>query len=545
MNFAASRGSAPRLRGLLRPRCALRGWLCVLIMASGCSIAPHSDLIDWVHNGFKVGPNYCPPSAPVSANWIDSGDGRVHVDPAQDCAWWTVFNDSTLNNLVESAYRQNLNLRAAGARILESRAQRNIAVGNLFPQTQTAQANYVHAQISKNLGLPIPSPLNVWADGFNLSWEIDFWGQYRRSVEAAEADLNASTEGYGDTLVMMLSEVATNYVQLRTYEQRLTYARQNVEIQKRTLALADARWRSGRSTELDVRQARTSLSQTEALIPPLVAGRRQANNQLCVLLGMPVSDIASGMVSGPIPSAAPEVAVGVPADLLRRRPDVRRAEQQVAAQSARIGVAEADLYPQLSINAFVGFIGNDFRQLFESSSYTGLFFPSLTWKILNYGRVTNNIKVQDAKLDEAVFQYQQSVLTAGREAEDALVGFLQAQQQAAQLENAVRDAQRSVELVTLQFEGGVTDFNRVFNTQTTLVNLQDQLAVTRGNIALNLIQLYKAIGGGWLCFRDNQGLPAAPAVQASFGSPKSETTVPPAPNVPPAHPQPVPAPKNQ
>ena len=207
-------------------------------------------------------------------------------------------------------------------------------------------------------------------------------------------------------------------------------------------------------------------------------------------------------------------------------------------------MAEADLYPQLSINAFVGFLGNDFRELFESKSYTGLFFPSLTWKILNYGRITNNIKLQDAKLDEAVFQYQQSVLTAGREAEDALIGFLQAQQQAAQLESAVRDAQRSVELVTLQFEGGVTDFNRVFNTQTTLVNLQDQLAVTRGNIALNLIQLYKAIGGGWLCFCDNQGLPAAPVVQASFGSPKSETTVPPAPNVPPTHPQSAPAPSN-
>ncbi len=220
--------------------------------------------------------------------------------------------------------------RSAGGRrrILQSRAQRNIAIGNLFPQTQTAQANYVHAQISKNLGLPVPSPLNVWADGFNLSWEIDFWGQYRRSVEAAEADLNATTESYGDTLVMLLSEVATNYVQLRTYEQRLTFARQNVEIQKRTLSLAEARWRTGRSTELDVRQARTSLSQTEALIPPLVAGRRQANNQLCTLLGMPVSDLAAGMVSAPIPRAASDVAVGTagrPRAAASRRPPGRAA----------------------------------------------------------------------------------------------------------------------------------------------------------------------------------------------------------------------------
>ena len=208
-------------------------------------MAPHSNLSDWVHHGFKVGPEYCPPAAPVADGWIDASDHRVHVDPAQDCAWWTVFNDSTLNGLVETAYRQNLDLRAAGARILESRAQRNIAIGNLFPQTQTAQANYVHAQISKNLGLPVPSPFNVWADGFNLSWEIDFWGQYRRSVEAAEADLNASNESYGDTLVMLLSEVATNYVQLRTYEQRLKFARENVEIQKRSLGLAEARCAQG------------------------------------------------------------------------------------------------------------------------------------------------------------------------------------------------------------------------------------------------------------------------------------------------------------
>jgi NodT family efflux transporter outer membrane factor (OMF) lipoprotein len=497
--------------------CALRGVVGALLLASGCSTAPHSNLSDWLHHGFKVGPEYCPPASPVADTWIDSNDKRIRVDPAQDCAWWTVFNDTTLNGLVETAYQQNLNLRTAGARILESRAQRNIAIGNLFPQTQTAQVNYAHAQISKNLGLPIPSPLNIWADGFNLSWEIDFWGQYRRSVEAADGDLNASVESYGDTLVMLLSEVATNYVQLRTFEQRLKFARENVEIQKRTLALAEARWRTGRSTELDVRQARSSLSQTEALIPPLIAGRRQANNQLCTLLGTPVSNLGEGMVSGPIPSAAPDVAIGIPADLVRRRPDVRRAEQQVAAQSARIGVAEADLYPQLSINAFVGFVGNDFRELFESKSYTGLFFPTLSWKILNYGRITNNIRVQDARLDQAVYQYQQGVLNAGREAEDAVVGFLQAQQQAKYLEESVRDAQRSVELVQLQFESGVTDFNRVFNTQTTLVTLEDQLAVTRGNIAINLIQLYRAIGGGWPCFCDSQGLPQAPAVEASFG----------------------------
>jgi NodT family efflux transporter outer membrane factor (OMF) lipoprotein len=474
------------------------------LLFSGCT----TSLSQWWHNGFKVGPQYATPAAPVADHWIDSSDARVKSEPAQDCAWWTVFNDSALSGLIETAYRQNLDLRAAGARILQSRAQRNIAIGNLFPQSQTALLDYAHAQLSKNLGLPLPSStMNVWADGFNLSWEIDFWGRYRRSIEGAEADLDASVESYGDTLVMLLSEVATSYVQLRTYEQRIQFARENVIIQKKSLQLAEDRFRNGRGTELDVRQARSSLAQTESLIPPLLTGRRQANNQLCTLLGTPVDNLADGLQTAPIPTAPPDVAVGIPADLLRRRPDVRRAERQVAAQSARVGVAETDLYPRLSLNGFVGFVANDFKDLFEAKSFTGLFFPTLQWNVLSYGRVRNNIKAEDAKLQAAGYQYQQTVLNAGREVEDALVGFLQAQQQAADLEESVRDAQRSVELVLMQFQGGLIDFNRVYTTQASLVTAQDQLATARGNIALDLIQVYKAIGGGWLCFLDGCGMP--------------------------------------
>ena len=346
--------------------------------------------------------------------------------------------------------------------------------------------------MTKNIGLPLPSStLNVWADGFNMSWEVDFWGRYRRTIEGAEADLDASVESYGDTLVMLLSEVATSYVQLRTYEERLQFARQNVTVQKRSLQLAETRFRNGRGTELDVRQARSSLSQTESLIPPLITGRRQAANQLCTLLGVPVANLADELSPAGIPKPPLEVAVGIPADLLRRRPDVRRAERQVAAQSARIGVAEADLYPRLSINGFVGFVADDFKDLFTSKSFTGLFFPTLQWNVLNYGRIHNNIKTQDARLETVTFQYQQTVLNAGREVENALTAFLQAQEQAKFLEDSVRDAQRSVDLVLLQFEGGVVDFNRVYITQTTLLTAQDQLATTRGNIALQLIQVYR------------------------------------------------------
>ena len=526
---AEIRRAAPRASGAL---------LAAALLLSGCT----TSLSQWWHNGWKVGPQYCPPGATYADKWVDAADKRVKSEPAQDCAWWTVFNDSTLNMLVEKAYQQNLDLKAAGARILESRAQRNIAFGNLFPQSQTAQADYVHGQLSKNLGLPLPSnTLNVWADGFNLSWELDFWGRYRRSVEGAEADLDASVESYGDSLVMLLSEVATNYVQMRTYEQRLAYARQNVIVQQRSLGLAEVRFRNGRGTELDVRQARSSVSQTESLIPPLITGRRQAANQLCTLLGVPVANLADELQSAPIPNAPVDVAIGIPADLLRRRPDIRRAERQVAAQSARVGVAEADLYPRFSLNGFVGFVADDFKDLFNSKSFTGVFFPTMQWNVLNYGRIRNNIKVQDKRLEAATLQYQQSVLTAGREVEDALTAFLQAQQQALYLEQTVVDAQRSVELVQMQFETGVVDFNRVYNTQTTLLNAQDQLATTRGNIDLQLIQVYKALGGGWVCFLDGCGMPrfdsasvtAAPDAPGPPAVPApAPLTVPAAPNLP-------------
>ena len=485
-----------------RPSISTVGALFVLLMASGCT-----GLSQWVHNGFKLGPAYARPAAPVAAGWIDQGDPRVKSVPAQDCAWWTVFSDPTLNRLIDTAYRQNLDLQTAGARILEARARRNIAAGNLFPQSQTAVAGYAHAQIGQNLGLPLPNTLDIGATGFNASWELDFWGRYRRLIEAADANLEASTESYGEALVMVLSEVAANYVQLRTFEQRLQYASENVAIQKKSLELAEARFAQGVAAELDARQARSNLAQTESTIPPLQAGRRLAANRLCILLGMPVSDLASQIDAAPIPNAPPDVAVGIPADLLCRRPDIRRAERQVAAQSAQIGIAEADLYPRLGVTGFIGYAANDLSDLFASSNFTGFIIPSLRWNILNYGRIVNNVAAQDARLQAATFQYQQTVLTAGREVEDALVQFIQAQKQARHLEDGVTEGQKSVELVVEQFEGGITDFNRVYTTQSQLVTQQDQLASTRGNIVLYLIQVYRAMGGGWELFVEGRGMP--------------------------------------
>ncbi|HVX63326.1 MAG TPA: efflux transporter outer membrane subunit [Pirellulales bacterium] len=479
-------------------RCAAR-WrlagiaLVALLVTGGCD-----SLRQWRHNGFKVGPNYHRPPAAVAADWIDSDDPRFNKQSSPDPAWWLAFNDPPLNDLIDAAYRQNLDLQTAGMRILEARAQRNIAAGNLLPQSQQALAAYAHAQIPNNLGLPLPNnTFNIWATGFNATWELDFWGRYRRQVASANAELDASVDGYNDAIVLLLAEVADSYVQFRTYQQRLAFARQNVETQRGSLRLAEERFRNGTTTQLDVQQARSNLAQTQSLIPPLETGLRQSCNQLCFLLGEPPSDLAPKLGSGPIPSAPSELAIGIPAELLRRRPDVRRAERLVAAQCEQIGIAEADFFPRFGLFGFVGYTGEDWKNLFGGKSFTGLILPSFQWNILNYGRIRNNVRAQEARFRQTVLEYQQTVLRANREAEDALVAFVRSQEQAQRLQESVDAAQASVELVLAQYEAGLTDFNRVYNTESLLAQQQEQLASAQGAIALNLINVYQALGGGW------------------------------------------------
>jgi NodT family efflux transporter outer membrane factor (OMF) lipoprotein len=487
-------GSAVRARWLLRRACRIATIGAILLLAPGCT----TSLRQWVHNGFKVGPNYCPPGAPAADQWVDEGNPAVDSSHAEDWAWWTVFNDPTLDELIDVAVAQNLDLKATAARIIEARARRRIAAGNLFPQSQQGILAYAHGQTPGGLGgIPFGSKINFWADGFNASWELDLWGRLRRNIESADANIDVAIDGYGNSLVVLLSEVATNYVNLRTFEQRLIYARENVEIQRKSLELVEVRYEAGTVTELDLRQARASLAQTQATIGPLAAGRRLAANQLCVLLGTPVIDLASQLPPAPIPTAPPQVAIGIPAELLTRRPDVRRAERQVATQSAQIGIAEADLYPRLSITGFIGYTAQDFSGLFDASNLTAFILPTLQWKILNYGRIVNNIEAQNALFENAVYQYQQTSLRAGREVEDGLVQFIQAQQQARFLQQSVDDSARAVEIAQEQFRGGTADFNRVYTNQAQLVSAQDQLAAVQGNIALYLIQTYKALGGGW------------------------------------------------
>ncbi|MGN6369822.1 MAG: efflux transporter outer membrane subunit [Phycisphaerae bacterium] len=507
-------------------------YLAVPLWFAAASAGCHLD--QWFHNGLKLGPNYAPPPVPLSTNWIDyqspTSTSPAATQPATQPAvapaaadlasWWTVFNDPVLDSLMHDAYAQNLTLRSAGERIIVARAGRDIAVGSLFPQFQEAAGAYSWNKVSDRTHL---HPSDQWFQdsnvGFNVGWEIDFWGRYRRAIESADAALNASIADYDNVMVLLLSDVATNYVRYRTYQVRLLLARQNVEIQRQSYELAQTNFKAGATTERDVQQARQVYEQTRALIPVFEVGIRQSNDALCVLLGIPVRDLSDRLGnSAAIPAAPPIINVGIPADLLRRRPDVRQAERLAASQSALIGVQEANLYPRFFLNGTIGVDAESFHGMFHTpGSVAGSFGPSFQWDILNYGRIENAVTAQQAVFRDYILRFQQTVLTANQEAEDALIAFAKSKEQEAYETESVAAAKRTVQITYDQYRHGAIDFTPVFIFETTLTQQEDALAVTRGNIVLSAINLYRALGGGWEARLAPEGFPApsttAPASQ--------------------------------
>jgi NodT family efflux transporter outer membrane factor (OMF) lipoprotein len=504
-------------------------WLTSLglaLLGSGCT-----PLEGFIHNGFKVGPNYQRPPAPLAPAWIDAKNPRVKSVPADSGAWWAAFGDPVLNDLVRTAYAQNVNLRVAGTRVLEARAQRAIAVGELFPQKQTDNGSYTHVQGSKNIANPFPHCFfDDWATNLNVSWEVDFWGKVRRQIEAADDAVESSVDDYDNVMVTLIGDVATAYVQYRIFQQQLVYARENVRLQQGSLQIATARWKAGQINELGVVQATSLLEQFQATIPVLEIGLRLANNQLCVLLGIPPTELAAKLGQAPIPATPPEVVVGIPADLIRRRPDLRSAERLVAAQNAQIGVADADFYPAFFINGTIGYEAMDLGRLFASKSFTGQVGPAFQWNILNYGRVLNNERFQDARTQELAAFYQQKVLVAAQEVEGGIISFLNARDEARDLAGSVQAAERAVKLATDMFNAGTIDYTPVFVAEQFLAQQQNVYAQAQGDIALGLITVYRALGGGWELRLAEKG---GHAGEVPAASPAPPEMLPPARKVPP------------
>ena len=290
----------------------------LLLLMTGCT-----HWKDYLHNGFKVGPNYRPPGAAVADHWIDEADLRVRTEAEDLNYWWMVFNDPVLNALIQDASQQNLSLREAGLRVLQARYQLGIATGGLFPQQQDAFGSYLHTQRATGSTVDVGTfgggsnrVFDQWSFGFNLAWELDFWGRFRRAVLASEAQLDASVANYDDVLVTLLGDIATNYVQMRVFEQQIELARANVKLQQEALDAAQSKLDAGLTSDLDTDQAQSNLSQTEAQIPLFEIGQRQATNRLCVLLGIPPTSLQDRLGRGPIPNAPVDVAVGIPAQLL-------------------------------------------------------------------------------------------------------------------------------------------------------------------------------------------------------------------------------------
>jgi len=479
---------------LTRPLAGIRSTLVFLLFAlTGCT---------------AVGPDFERPETETADNWLEAEDQRVDTTKIEYQDWWKIFDDPVLASLVDKAYQQNLGLQVAGLRVLEARAQLGIATGLQYPQSQSVGAGYARSSLSENAPPLVNLPddvasrasqgANTWSMSFDAAWEADVWGKFRRGIQAADANLAANMLNYDALLVTLTGDIAALYTKIRTSEERLKFARQNVQLQKDALDLAQTRFDLGAASQLDVEQSTALLKNTEALIPAVELDLGRTKNTLSFLLGMPPSDLQAILGgAGEIPAAPTTAAVGIPADLVRRRPDVRAAEMAAATQSAAIGVSQADLYPHFVVAGSLGLSGESFSDQFKSGSATGFITPFVSWDIFNYGRIKNNVRVQDARFEQLAVAYQNSVLNAAREVQDGLLGFLRGQEQAGYLAEAVAASERAAELALIQYREGAVDYTRVLNTQTSLLQQQDTWTKTRGNIVTSLVSVYKALGGGW------------------------------------------------
>src|SRR5215831_9459369 len=484
------RGSARRKSGSRAMR--FPAWLAILLpfCCAGC----------------LVGPDFSGPKAPVAEKWLEADNPSVDTRNQEYRDWWTVFHDSVLNRLIETAYNQNLTLVSAGTRVLEARAQLGVAIGEFYPQVQqgTGEVTYIRPSHADTTRFPSGITQNFWRDalGLTVNWELDFWGKFRRAIESADASYLASIANYDYVLATLLGDVATTYIGIRTLQTQIQIAQDNVVKQKKALAIAEAKYRGGTATKLDVYQAENVLGQTESTIPQLTAQLNQGLNALAVLLGMspqPMDDLLKGSRGIPVPPKS--VAVGIPADLVRRRPDIRAAELAAAAQSAQIGMAKANLYPAFSLLGSFGTVasninGNKLKQVVQGKGITFGFGPSFQWNILNYGQITNTVRVEDAKLQGLLVDYQNTVLKAQQQVENGLSSFLQGRDQVDYLRRSVAAANAALGIALLQYNLGTRDFTTVLTAEQNLYTAKNNLAAAEGGVSTGLTSVYRALGGG-------------------------------------------------
>jgi len=454
-------------------------------------------------HGCVVGPDYEAVKIKTNDVWHQKLVKGLTTGEDTAVEWWQMLNDDTLNELIKEAKGSNNDLEVAYWRVRQARALRDFTTGKYYPNVD-ATGSYSRVRESDTGVLP-PSagatndPYNLNAAGFDATWEIDIWGQNKRAVESAQASLDAEIEGYHDVLISLYAEVARNYVQMRTAQARLKYAYDNIEAQKGTLELTKSRFKAELTTELDVEQATLNLSNTESQVPVLISAEDAAINRICVLLGKQPGELYEKLTAaGSIPALPTEIKMSLPAELLRQRPDIRKAERTLAAQNAKIGVAKADLYPTFTLNGNLGVTASDFSDLGDiSRSGRYVFGPSFRWNIFDADRIKNNIRIEKAKTKQFYAIYENTVLLALEEVENSMTDYVQEIDRRALLEKSVQSARKSVEMVQSLYKNGLTDFQNVLDMQRMLSQQEDQLAQSQGSVISNLIRIYKALGGGW------------------------------------------------
>ncbi len=470
--------------------------LAALITAAGCA----------------VGPDFKPPEPQVPQSWHSLGKSSPAqasvpiAQPADLTDWWRTFKDPILDTLVQMALNANLDLKIAESRIKQARATRGTVAAGLYP-TVGSSAFYQRSKssgetLSGGGGQPSVGSFggerSLFQVGLDAAWELDIFGGVRRSIEAADADIQAAVEDRRDVLVTLVGDVGNNYLSLRGFQEQIAIAKRNLEAQQKTANITHRRFEAGFVSRLDVANADAQVATTAAVIPGLESQAQAAIYSLGVLLGKEPAALAQELAKAtPIPPTPPEVPVGLPSDILRRRPDLRRAEAQIHSATARIGVAVADLFPKFSLTGAFGTSGNKISLL---GTYQGLFWsygPSVSWSVFDAGRIRWNIKLQKAIEEQALLTYQKTVLTALQDVETALVAYAKEQERCKSLTEAVASNRQAVDLSMKLYLAGRTDFLNVLNAQRSLFLTEDALVLSTRNLSTNLIALYKALGGGW------------------------------------------------
>lgn len=450
-----------------------------------------------------VGPDYKEPQKSVAKHWSKK-TSTVKETCIHDAKWWEVFHDPNLTALINEGYHNNLTLQSAGVRVLQARAQLAQAVGQLYPQQQALTGNYNYNRIGgSSLQTVLPPSFNTALMGFSANWEIDFWGKYRRAIQSNDATFLASLAAYDNALVTLTSDIASNYIKIRTSESLIHVTQENIRLQKMSLNVALSQFRAGEVSLLDVEQAKTELAETQAKLPGYVSDLQHQKDALAVLMGTVPGDIDRLLQKKRgIPKAPLNVAVGIPRESLARRPDIYQSRMNAIAQSAAIGAAKANLFPALSLTGTFAFASNNISgssvsDIFNWSNRTITAGPAVSWPILNYGQITNAVRAQDAVFQQALLSYLNLVLQAQQEVQDNITSYIESNKAAELLTRADRSAIKSTKLALIRYKEGETNFTTVIDVEQQQLRVQTSLVKAQGDVPLALVALYRSLGGGW------------------------------------------------